>query len=1052
MSPFDQRNIWKKHTWAKIVFTLFTLILTFTLSDSSRITPLRNAALAASTNISISQEEVLSSKLVEGGNDGLGLTLRGQIGGRINKLVVQGNFAYFVNGPRVLFFDLSDLAQPVKTGQTDVMPDVIENLTVVDSFLFTANGFSGIHIVDVSQPQATENVASIDTPGFAYDVDIQGDYAYVADSSNGLRIYNIENRVNPDVDYYPEVGYLDTASLSLRSVVVNGNYAYVSNWNGTRVDIIDISDPSIPTVVGGYDTGSYPFDLEVSDQYLYIADRDNGLIIVDVSDPGQVVEVGSQNTPGEAYDVEISSTHAYIADRTFGVRIIDISNPAVPQETGAYAATVKDVQSVAYIENNILLADVQQGLKIIDASNPSAPSLKSSYDLLGYAKDVSIKDNVAFIAGSARGIVSVDISDISNLSEIGFYSSAEGVYEAIEVKGNYAYAVDNHCCPSQENLEVINITNPANLTRLGDAISVGGSGATQEIVALEERLYLAKAQGGLLIYNTTVPEFPFLDGTFMTDPTQGHFRDVALDGRYAYLPDQDGGYLRVVDTFIISNPIQVGFEDISNTDNLYKIAIQGNYAYLPSSYNFHVANISDPENPVLVSSTRNEERDWGGIVDIQLIENYAFLTFGSEQISVLDVANPEHPVEIGRYNLPGTLGGYSRIRVLGNLVFVADIYGGLFILEWSGPFQLKLPFANSSANDETRDLFTRYNGQITSAFDHNEPGDIDNKMLSYLGYTPNCNTTFNPEDCEYDAHPLFSWPDNVVCRESIKDCYPGHSGIDFSGKRNDGYVYPAAPGVVEDAKWFTGGYGNMVVVDHGNGYVTRYAHLASFNVSAGQQVDVNTKLGEIGGTGGNYSPHIHLEVWYDDGFQRYLLDPSGWKDITNTDPWMHPNGTSSYNMWVFEIPKPETVSLEGDAGGTYTFVSNISISFAAGAFSGAWDFVYTDTPVSEPSNGLLSTGYSFTFEGNQATQAFTKLGASTGEFTITVPYSTADLVSINESSLGIYLWDSQSETWLSLATELDAVNNIVTATTNQFGLFALFGAYEDTQYLPLIVR
>ncbi|HEY8574461.1 M23 family metallopeptidase [Phenylobacterium sp.] len=86
-----------------------------------------------------------------------------------------------------------------------------------------------------------------------------------------------------------------------------------------------------------------------------------------------------------------------------------------------------------------------------------------------------------------------------------------------------------------------------------------------------------------------------------------------------------------------------------------------------------------------------------------------------------------------------------------------------------------------------------------------------------------------------------------------------HSGLDFAGGTMTP-VYSTAPGVVS----FTGvrsGYGNTVEVDHGRGFKTRYAHLHSIGVRAGQRVAVGQRLGGMGSTGRSTGTHLHYEVW-----------------------------------------------------------------------------------------------------------------------------------------------------------------------------------------------
>ncbi len=85
-----------------------------------------------------------------------------------------------------------------------------------------------------------------------------------------------------------------------------------------------------------------------------------------------------------------------------------------------------------------------------------------------------------------------------------------------------------------------------------------------------------------------------------------------------------------------------------------------------------------------------------------------------------------------------------------------------------------------------------------------------------------------------------------------------HSGIDFKGAHGSP-ILAAADGVVTFAGW-RGGYGRCVEVTHGNGMLTRYAHMSSLAVSQGQRVGRGAQLGGMGSTGRSTGTHLHFEV------------------------------------------------------------------------------------------------------------------------------------------------------------------------------------------------
>ncbi len=85
-----------------------------------------------------------------------------------------------------------------------------------------------------------------------------------------------------------------------------------------------------------------------------------------------------------------------------------------------------------------------------------------------------------------------------------------------------------------------------------------------------------------------------------------------------------------------------------------------------------------------------------------------------------------------------------------------------------------------------------------------------------------------------------------------------HEGIDISASTGTP-IWAAAAGTVIHAGWL-GGYGNLVVVDHGNGLATAYAHASAILVGVGQQVSQGETLSLVGSTGNSSGPHLHFEV------------------------------------------------------------------------------------------------------------------------------------------------------------------------------------------------
>lgn len=86
-----------------------------------------------------------------------------------------------------------------------------------------------------------------------------------------------------------------------------------------------------------------------------------------------------------------------------------------------------------------------------------------------------------------------------------------------------------------------------------------------------------------------------------------------------------------------------------------------------------------------------------------------------------------------------------------------------------------------------------------------------------------------------------------------------HSGIDFTAKRGT-EVYATGDGYVEEIENKRWGYGKSIIINHGYGYKTRYAHLSSFKIKKGQKIKRGELIGLIGSTGKSTGPHLHYEV------------------------------------------------------------------------------------------------------------------------------------------------------------------------------------------------
>lgn len=166
------------------------------------------------------------------------------------------------------------------------------------------------------------------------------------------------------------------------------------------------------------------------------------------------------------------------------------------------------------------------------------------------------------------------------------------------------------------------------------------------------------------------------------------------------------------------------------------------------------------------------------------------------------------------------------------------------------------PF-NTFTNDET---FALAVGQRLVIPDGVMPKESIPLSVNLIARTPDAGTV--------TAIGTWIWPAAGGITQPFR---PWHKGIDIANK-DGGPILAADSGTVVIAGWpDNGGYGNRVVVNHGNGFLTLYAHMSRIDVVAGQRVERGNRLGMMGSTGRSTGTHLHFEIRSTNGMSDPLV-------------------------------------------------------------------------------------------------------------------------------------------------------------------------------------
>ena len=230
-------------------------------------------------------------------------------------------------------------------------------------------------------------LAAIDIPGYANNVDVAGDYAYIAAGSAGLHVVDVSDRQHPAI-----VASLDTDGVAI-DVRVFGNFAYLADGSA-GLKIFDISNPLAPQLIGTAPTGGVAQDVQVDQQFAYVAAGAAGVQIFDVSVPTQPVLKGQVGGIGVAVGIDVQGTRGVVVAAS-SLFVLDVADRAAPAILGSVGvAAVRDVvlrDDYAYVAANFA------GYRVVRVSEPAAPVVVGG-DASIRPNDVELVEDFAFFA------------------------------------------------------------------------------------------------------------------------------------------------------------------------------------------------------------------------------------------------------------------------------------------------------------------------------------------------------------------------------------------------------------------------------------------------------------------------------------------------------------------------------------------------------------------------------------------------------------------------------------------------------------------------------
>ena len=294
--------------------------------------------------------------------------------------------------------------------------------------------------------------------------------------------------------------------------------------------------------------------------------------------------------------------------------------------------------------------------------------------------------------------------------------------------------------------------------------------------------------------------------------------------------------------------------------------------------------------------------------------------------------------------------------------------------------------------------------------------------------------------------------------------YHCHDGYDYGilAKANNGDPVLAAASGIATFVNSCSSCGNIILIDHGNGYQTRYLHLQADGLITnipGEEITVlsRQKIGQVGATGnvsGANPAHIHFGVFQDkdndgnfeDNIPDGVTDPFGWQS-KEPDPWEiftfnigneNKTGNKSYYLWTKKlINLDETLTSNGGVFATERYEFN----FPIGSVLDDIKLIIQSSPTVKALDNLRSLGSTI------VVNAFDALGNAVTDFTkpfkLTIDFSSIDLSSYDLDAISIYS-SIDGINWIKENTIVDFGTETATADIDHLTHFALMAERLDT--------
>ena len=453
----------------------------------------------------------------------------------------------------------------------------------------------------------------------------------------------------------------------------DGKTLYAACGSG-GIQILDVSNPSSPVMIGSMNTLGFTEDLLVSGNILLTADGPNGIQIFDISDTSKPTPISQAYSGAYVYDLQLNGSALYAAGGGSGLLVVDIKDIKKPVEKGILNLNGFTYQ-IAISGTRLFTASAWGDMAVVDITDPLAPKVQEYVEIPGWAMAVDIRGSQALVMSGIDGVRKFDINAQTPKLVGTAYTKDIGFAQFGVLQADNAFVIDAE--KGLLDLSFSSIGAPVLKDQyfpILDARRVTMSGTTA---------YVAAGLGGMRAIDLSDPTHPKQTAWF--DTKRGYANKVIASDKYAYLSthlDAAEG-LSIFDISTSTQPLKISGliaeEFVYNGVAFRSIAKSGNTILVAGEWNDVAIDVSDPKKPVLASVVPNENVNAAAMGDI-LVE------VSNNQVRTLSFSDPYTMQQLGTFNRDA---GGEGIAFYDQNTILVSADQGIMALDISKPAAMK---------------------------------------------------------------------------------------------------------------------------------------------------------------------------------------------------------------------------------------------------------------------------------------------------------------------------------------------------------------------------